>query len=738
MAQSSLIDIIDNKLIFNTKISFPKELKENKNIKVISIIGKARTGKSTFLNCLLTYWRNATQNIFQMSSGGNHCTNGIDVYDIPERGMLLLDFQGIYLGDSSNDPKLLLLAYLLSDVIIFNETKMLSNITLQQFEPMLSFINYMKGKNDLKDFNPKLIFRISDMSLDIDPTTNMQNMLKPEDDQFQAIRECINDLFDNPYAVSTSNLDRKEIQFLKDNQFKELLDIPENGFNDAICKINEYLECCESRKTISIFMDDLPKILKSINDEKAIDFKKLDIVKSLGDIQIRDWIDALGTDIYNDILVDGTSETFKNVVKRQEELTKIIKDLDKTFKSIPKTIRDERSSKLKEQITKKIDKATQENKTMAETLIGAVINKHLLIPNPFTLSIVFDNIETLQFDEWIKPFTDKLELIREQSMNIHNVALLPFCKWKLQVIKDIKQRFDSELEEVKKIIVSYELALDKYFETFNKNIDENIKKYVDTMDITLPYSSILENIMIEENKNINCILQASEDIYHNNKTYKFAIENIISPYNGECNIIHTTGTSKHSNYNNDFNKLYQKFSKEVKNILDTQGNDLIVKYRTEKLTSEGYLKTKYNYAISGSTINYSQMPLIINNKNTQFVEVQYVSQHITSINSNELCMDTDIQYMTNVYYKLTLEPILLRTCEKLYEKGYIYNETIPELNGWKKFLKDITEIIVITPEIKLYRISFGYYKNQFRSDYKRLAMLDIFEHRFKKELIKKL
>jgi len=93
--------------------------------------------------------------------------------------------------------------------------------------------------------------------------------------------------------------------------------------------------------------------------------------------------------------------------------------------------------------------------------------------------------------------------------------------------------------------------------------------------------------------------------------------------------------------------------------------------------------------------------------------------------------------MTEEYYKLTLEPILLRTCEKLYEKGYIYNETIPELNGWKKFLKDITNII-ITTDYKLYAISFNYYRGHFTSDYKRLAMLDIFEHRFKKELIKKL
>jgi hypothetical protein len=603
---------------------------------------------------------------------------------------------------------------------------MLSNITLQQFEPMLSFINYMKGKNDLKDFNPKLIFRISDMSLDIDPTTNMQNMLKPEDDQFQAIRECINDLFDNPYAVSTSNLDRKEIQFLKDNQFKELLDIPENGFNDAICKINEYLECCESRKTISIFMDDLPKILKSINDEKAIDFKKLDIVKCIGKEQITEWIEALGTDIYSDIPVDGTSETFKNVVKRQEELTKIIKDLDKTFKSIPKSVRDERSAFLKTRINEKIDKAIKDNKIMAESLMITIITKILLNTTQFTLSIAFDNIDKIQFDEWINPFLNNLESIREQSVNIHNHALLPFCQWKLQVIKDIKKKFDYELEEVKKIISSYELALNKYLETFVSNIDTNIKKYVDTIDITLPYSMVLDNIIREENENINSILKSSEDIYHNTRIYTFTVENIITQYNGECNIIHTTDTSKHSNYNNDFNKLFQKFSKAIRDILDTQGNELIVKYRTEKLTSEGYL-TKY----------LEQSGLILtNNPNTQFIQFVFSCVKGTN-NANVQVINHVIETMTEDYYKQTLEPVLLRTCQKLYEKGYIYNETIPELNGWKKFLKDITNII-ITTDYKLYAISFNYYRGHFTSDYKRLAMLDIFEHRFKKELIKKL
>ena len=145
---SSLVDIEKGKLIYNTALT----LKSDKaaSIKVVSIIGKARTGKSTFLNCLLTYWKSDSQHIFTMSDTGAHCTNGIDIYNIEERSIILLDFQGIYLGNSSNDPKLLLLAYLVSDIIIFNEVRMLSNITLQQFEPMLSFINYLKGKNTLK------------------------------------------------------------------------------------------------------------------------------------------------------------------------------------------------------------------------------------------------------------------------------------------------------------------------------------------------------------------------------------------------------------------------------------------------------------------------------------------------------------------------------------------------------------------------------------------------------------
>jgi ABC-type lipoprotein export system ATPase subunit len=74
---SSLVDIEKGKLIYNTALNLKSH--NDKPIKVVSIIGKARTGKSTFLNCLLTYWKSDSQHIFTMSDTGTQCTNGIDI-----------------------------------------------------------------------------------------------------------------------------------------------------------------------------------------------------------------------------------------------------------------------------------------------------------------------------------------------------------------------------------------------------------------------------------------------------------------------------------------------------------------------------------------------------------------------------------------------------------------------------------------------------------------------------------
>ena len=762
---SSLVDIEKGKLIYNTALT----LKSDKaaSIKVVSIIGKARTGKSTFLNCLLTYWKSDSQHIFTMSDSGTHCTNGIDIYNIEDRGIILLDFQGIYLGDSSNDPKLLLLAYLVSDIIIFNEVKMLSNITLQQFEPMLSFINYLKGKNDLKDFNPKLVFRISDMNLEIDPTSNMQDMLHDEEDQFQAIRECIIDLFDTPYAVCTKNLDRGEFKLLRENNFRGLLDNPENGFLEAITNINNYLECCESRKTASLFLTDLPKIVSCINKEKAIDFTKLDIVKALGDHQIRDWIDALGTGIYNDIVVDGTSETYKKVIERMETRDRILKDIEKIFKSIPKTIRDARAASIRQKLDAVIEKANMENTEQANKLMEGIITSHLLAPTPFNLAIRFENLENINFDEWIKPFVDKLEAIKQAGEHVHNSAVLPFCQWKIKINKDLQTRFEAELKEVRDIIFNKNCDLNNWFLEFEKNLEDVMKEHVSKNTLDSPYNTILTIAKSDAIKNISTILKQKNNEYEWNNIKLLTFKCTVLPdiyydiyygeydiYYGECKTHIAVSYSCGSNYNADFNKLLSCYTGKIETLLDSKCIDLIAKYRTKALTEKGYLelnstylwqKDKREYNDGSQTYAYKEHSItIINNPKTKFIAFASFKNKT----NNELINKGKLQsqlindyhyptYMTEDYYKLALEPILLRTCKHLASKDYVYDETVPELNGWLKFLKDITDIKIPQPDIKVYVMSFDFYRDMYKDDYKKLAFLEIFETRFKKELCKK-
>jgi hypothetical protein len=299
---SSLITIDNNNLIY--KLNDISKI-EDKKIKIISVIGKARTGKSTLMNIIISKWLNKNTTIFKMSDSGEHCTNGVDYYYVEDKDILLLDFQGIYLGDSSQDSKLLLLSYLLSDIIIFNENKMLTNNTLSQFEPMLSFMHYVSN-NDLKKYNPKLIFRISDVNLDIEPTSNMQQMLSYHNDQFQSIRDCINNLFDEPFAINTNNLDRKEFTQLRNNNFMEILKENDNGFNNAIQKIIDYIECCNYNWTFTKFICNIKIIVEYINQDKRIDFTKLDIVQTIAKYEIVEYIRNIDDDIYKDIEVDGT------------------------------------------------------------------------------------------------------------------------------------------------------------------------------------------------------------------------------------------------------------------------------------------------------------------------------------------------------------------------------------------------------------------------------------------------
>ena len=99
------INFIENKLVLNSLLSIDYDAK------VISVIGKARLGKSSLLNIICSYINETDQNIFKSSASIHHVTQGISYYYIEKHKILLIDSQGLDYANSSDDHKIMLLCY---------------------------------------------------------------------------------------------------------------------------------------------------------------------------------------------------------------------------------------------------------------------------------------------------------------------------------------------------------------------------------------------------------------------------------------------------------------------------------------------------------------------------------------------------------------------------------------------------------------------------------------------------
>ena len=218
-----LINFIENNINLLSDIEL-----DNKYI--ISIVGDARKGKSTFLNLIINYLTNENKEYFKMDDGLSHCTLGIDYYQYGE--YLFLDCQGLNYQNSSNDPKLLLLIYSISNIIIYNDKNVINNNVFTTLQPMAMFLNTFKSS-----INNSIIlyFRVSDYDLDGNPKSLLDNILIEQNDQFNNVRESIKKLFSSIEINTTDIIDRTDKIHFKNRDFNKILEL--NGFNSIIKEI---------------------------------------------------------------------------------------------------------------------------------------------------------------------------------------------------------------------------------------------------------------------------------------------------------------------------------------------------------------------------------------------------------------------------------------------------------------------------------------------------------------------
>ena len=400
-------------------------------IRVVSILGKARMGKSTFLNAILSHIGGHTMNPFMTQDNDEHCTRGIDYYFCEKERLLLLDCQGLSLEDSSHDPQLLLFAYLVSDVLILNERMMLQNEALKLMEPICGFMIYVDMETIKK---PKLCFRISDADIVKDPKKNLDRVMARYSDQYQSIRDSITNLFQPDIGIVKTNTMLPSLRSsLEDNDYMSFLDNELIGFRLAIDAIITTLPPGRDARE---WCGSLPQIIHGINHNEKISIDMLDIVSKMAKLELIEYKMSIPADVFADIPVTALQESYDRlIVPRIHAQNELLTDFQRKFKSVSKEIKDPYFQELTERLGHPIETAKIMMEQHAEQQVShlvALATQDRSYPSLHNLLVSFTSRPSAYWDSYLIGFQELATAIQP----LYDPVRIKYETW----MKAIKQR----------------------------------------------------------------------------------------------------------------------------------------------------------------------------------------------------------------------------------------------------------------------------------------------------------
>ena len=250
----------------------------NEDIVVVSIVGKARTGKSYLMNLLLNQNNNNKNNNigFKIGSSINSCTRGIWLWNTPKNKpnskakILFIDSEGtnsIDISTKTYDSKIFALIVLISSLFIYNtngniDEKSISELALAAHLSNSIATNAKINKDVLiEELAPKFIWTLRDFTLDkIDPDTNEEissndylelclrkkisgknsnenNLIRENILKYFKERECITLPRPADSEDTLQNLDKVPFNELKSNFRKEFLILKDKVYQTSKPKV---------------------------------------------------------------------------------------------------------------------------------------------------------------------------------------------------------------------------------------------------------------------------------------------------------------------------------------------------------------------------------------------------------------------------------------------------------------------------------------------------------------------
>lgn len=436
----------DNKIISH----FDKNISNTNKCVIVSMIGCARVGKSTFINAFISSILKTNVDIIKTSSSSEHCTIGIDYIHVSCKNesdnirnhneefseIIILDCQGLSYGDSKNDDKLLSVIYMLSDVIIFHEPGILNNQTLNTLTSLCLVVDYIKTE-EIKDENkPILFFRMRDYNLECDPNEILSRTFDTQADQYDKVRGAIKKLFPVIQTIHTEPLGKKEQLLLKNKNFLAILENDDYGFEKAISNIISVFHNKKNKKTIRYLSESVDKVCNQINSNKKISFNDYDYYTLLIKQRFSEYIDQIDKSIYLEIKPTMYEHTYIECTNRLDLMNLEIDRIKNIFSEVEKTLLDEEISKFKNKIEPHVYETITSIWTLANNYIldnlQSQINTHI---KPIFLA---HNIEiiimTEKFTSDLSKAIDNIGVCFEQNYgcSLHKKAIDQMKKYLLE------------------------------------------------------------------------------------------------------------------------------------------------------------------------------------------------------------------------------------------------------------------------------------------------------------------
>lgn len=458
---NKLFTFEEKKIVFNNAQFYDDISKIDYPVYTISFLGEARFGKSTLINCFLTYLLNENINICKTSSMNKHCTIGIDYCFVKKDdvGYLILDCQGINHGDSSNDCKLMMLAYELSDLIVFTDKK-LNNGTLKSLEPMNMFERHINI--NAKKQKPILMLRYRDYDLEADISDVLNDLLEQHDDQFNSLRKTIKNIYSDVIAIHTEQLNKNDRKNLNDADYDVILQCDENRFLELCSEIQNACFKCQTKKLNDEYINTIIQLIDQINTSEKINSKVFDVLTLNLHNDLNDFIGKIDTYVlYEKLDCFTTQSFFTEVSNLRKKINESIIEFNETFSKCDAEITanylvklTDRESYLSSLIDEIKQEAIKEGAVMLQNILNANINKINLYLGSDVTKVEYDN-------------TIIDDIIREYDRQTKNIVVDIKLETMINYKNQLHQIIDVYEEHNKNMLASIEENQNKYKKKLN-------------------------------------------------------------------------------------------------------------------------------------------------------------------------------------------------------------------------------------------------------------------------------